>query len=85
MYSCTFYVVLQTAMYASQKSTHTLAKKLAKTTNNWLPFLLSQLVLGPNEAILVNYVPCLEKKATCIGITNKSTAEFPLMAMFELV
>ena len=67
---------------------------MQETTNNWLPFLPSLLVLCPdilavNEGretlatrdILAENVPRLEKKA----ITSKSTAVFLLAGMFELV
>ena len=46
-------------------SLHILSKNLTEnvlTTNKWLPFLPSQLVLGQHKVILAKNVPCLEKK-----------------------
>ena len=45
--------------HSNQKSHQECSKQLI---NNWLPFLPSQQVLGMHETILVENVPCSEKK-----------------------
>ena len=71
-------------MYTSPKSTHILTKNLAENTvnNQQLAAILTfSTSTKSTRSNFSNQCPTFGEKA----ITSKSTVEFPLIAMFELV